>query len=471
MNKRDELLMGMKPEVLTFEPQNVRFLGEGSPFAGLFKADTSKAYIEFEICHCAPVVAGPNGAGNFVTYHPGPLSRSHNKLLHQQTNLGHLIKAYDPEKITRDRIVGAVVATYYPPEPEGGWTLPKEKSAAIPIKVCAVVFKQAEGALTMMEEHNKGKRKWSVSIEVALSDPLNNMGLYIPSENRIVTMAEADDDLLTAVERDEESGQWLIRKVKSGPLKGEQLAFAYGAVDGEMIFQGVGYTPNPAEKEAKLTHLRMSADKTCMALRASAVDLISDQIKSVDGGERMADFQYRAELAYPGSRLAHVWEKGTGWLPDTTLRMQATEENPILCIELEDGRKILKPWAAVLEKGKTNFPKQGDDLEISLKNSEYEQFDHDFAVALKKEHPSIWGRGGNIRGNGAFLNWGKARSGVQSKAVKDWIREREAWAARHFKDKRLPGVVAQIKWGVVGALGMAAMKELVNEAKAKARAD
>lgn len=111
----------------------------------------------------------------------------------------------------------------------------------------------------------------------------------------------------------------------------------------------------------------------------------------------------------------------------------------------------------------TNFPQQGDDLKVSLRNSQYPQFDRDWAERLKANHPDIWKAGGNIRGNDAFSLWGKARDGAETEAVLDWIREREAWSARHLKDFRLPGVVAQIKWGVIGSRGQAYMKNLINE--------
>jgi hypothetical protein len=113
----------------------------------------------------------------------------------------------------------------------------------------------------------------------------------------------------------------------------------------------------------------------------------------------------------------------------------------------------------------TDFPKSGDDKQISLRNSEYPQFDYDYALNLREEYPDIWSRGGNIRGNSAFTNWGKARSGDITDAVADWIKEREAWAARHYRNNRLAGVVAQVKWGVIGTLGEGGMKELINESK------
>ena len=126
----------------------------------------------------------------------------------------------------------------------------------------------------------------------------------------------------------------------------------------------------------------------------------------------------------------------------------------------------------------TNFPNRGDDKKISLRNSEHEQFDYDFAKNVKEVGvgKQIWKSGGNIRGNDAFLLWGRAREGSDSPAVLSWIKERESWGARHFRDgqafksgnkspnlSNVSGVVAQMKWGVVGTLGMQGMKDVILE--------
>ena len=128
----------------------------------------------------------------------------------------------------------------------------------------------------------------------------------------------------------------------------------------------------------------------------------------------------------------------------------------------------------------TDFPTKGDDKAVSLRNSNFERFDRAFAERLKANEPNIWGAGGNIRGNDAFKLWERAIDGDDAKAVTDWIREREAWAARHRKDgKQFPGdtatksniagVVAAIKWGVVLDIGEKVMKDAVREAVANQR--
>tara|TARA_R100000005_G_scaffold96371_2_gene82735 strand:- start:6318 stop:9014 length:2697 start_codon:yes stop_codon:yes gene_type:complete len=125
----------------------------------------------------------------------------------------------------------------------------------------------------------------------------------------------------------------------------------------------------------------------------------------------------------------------------------------------------------------TNFPTQGDDKKISLRNSQYPQFDYDFIAGVKENDKDIYKAGGNIRGNEAFNLWTKARAGEETAGVIKWIKEREAWAARHFGDgsqfksgdkagrpSNIAGVIAQMKWGVIGNLGEQRMKDVVLEA-------
>jgi hypothetical protein len=114
----------------------------------------------------------------------------------------------------------------------------------------------------------------------------------------------------------------------------------------------------------------------------------------------------------------------------------------------------------------TNFPSQGEDKEISLKNSQWKLFDPAFAAKIKKEHPEIWRLGGNIKGNSQYrkLSGALGKKAEQlTRAEKDAIKLREAWVARHHKDYLIAGVIAQIKWLAVGSRGESYMKKLVRE--------
>ena len=125
----------------------------------------------------------------------------------------------------------------------------------------------------------------------------------------------------------------------------------------------------------------------------------------------------------------------------------------------------------------TDFPTKDEDKKVSLRNSNYPQFDYNFIAGVKENDPDIYKAGGNIRGNEAFNLWTKARDGEETEGVIKWIKEREAWAARHFNDgsqfkdgskagrpSNIAGVIAQMKWGVIGTLGKQKMKDVVLEA-------
>ena len=146
--------------------------------------------------------------------------------------------------------------------------------------------------------------------------------------------------------------------------------------------------------------------------------------------------------------------------------------------EYDDNSQRLAVCYAQLEddeERQTDFPNKGDDKKISLRNSDEPQFDYDFAKTIKEQTPKIWKAGGNIRGNEAFMLWGRARDGQDTEAIREWIKEREAWIKRHFEDGKqfkgdtepnlsnVGGVVAQIKWGTIGTLGEQGMKDVILE--------
>ena len=118
----------------------------------------------------------------------------------------------------------------------------------------------------------------------------------------------------------------------------------------------------------------------------------------------------------------------------------------------------------------SDFPEAGDDDKISLRNSKYQLFPVEEAQDLKDNYLSIWRKGGNIRGNRQFeLLAPIARRGgnTESVAEENAVKRREAWAARHLKDYQLAGVVAQVKWLVVGSRGLDHMRAVIREAKDK----
>ena len=110
---------------------------------------------------------------------------------------------------------------------------------------------------------------------------------------------------------------------------------------------------------------------------------------------------------------------------------------------------------------------------MALRNSEYKRFPWKEAQALKEEWPEIWKKGGNILGNTQYNRLkpiaSRPSSVARTRTEEKAIRLREAWAARHLKDFRLAGVVAQIKWLVVGSRGLSHMRAVISEEKQRLR--
>lgn len=120
------------------------------------------------------------------------------------------------------------------------------------------------------------------------------------------------------------------------------------------------------------------------------------------------------------------------------------------------------------DDGVTNFPKEGDDLKVSLRNSNFDVFDREFIDAIKADYPDIWEAGGNTKGDDQYrrLRPVVMRGGeVETETEDEAVRDREAWSARHYENHNLPGVVALAKWFTVGAIGEKEMKAVMNEAK------
>lgn len=118
----------------------------------------------------------------------------------------------------------------------------------------------------------------------------------------------------------------------------------------------------------------------------------------------------------------------------------------------------------------TDFPVAGGDEPVSLKNTQYKLWtDLGYAEDLRQNWPQIWDRGGNILGNLQYRRLlpivGRDSGNPTSDTEEKAIRLREAWAARHYGNTGLAGVVAQIKWFVAGRRGIAFMKQVIEAEK------
>ncbi len=154
---------------------------------------------------------------------------------------------------------------------------------------------------------------------------------------------------------------------------------------------------------------------------------------------------------------------------------EATEDEMAAMEAEEDeaGQEDEQAGGDIARADVTNFPAKGDDKKVSLRNSQWSVFPVAEAEALKKDWPALWRKGGNIRGNRQFqlLAPIAKRGGVPDGLSEERaVRLREAWGARHGRNTRLAGVIAQVKWLVVGDQGLPFMRQVIKEAKDKQKA-
>jgi hypothetical protein len=320
---------------LAMEVSNVRFhdtsfKAESSPFGDLgYAPDRWKGYMEFDICHSLPAVLGPVMEGFYCAYTPSSLAMSHASLLHQQVNLGHLLKTYGKEEgreVSKDRIVGCVVATFFPDEPEGGWQVDMSSSpnAAPCIRACAVIFKLADGVNRVVGDHQTSREKQSVSIEAITT--YDNLGVLLPSrgvDSIQPLLSMTDPDLIEAFQPD---------PFKLNKINGEQPVFMYG-IGRPVDLRGVGITPRPAEAEAKIVSFNAAKNKrkieggTLIAMAASQVD---------------QELSGRA-IKFNSGRSGLIREVHTEGKPRVGgLSMPASADEPVLEIELPDKARVLR---------------------------------------------------------------------------------------------------------------------------------
>lgn len=226
----------------------VSLLAANDPVFGELVADDYKGYFRFRIATAFPNVIGPEMHGRYFGMHPQVLANSYRSLLHQQTNLGHSLKAYGGY---RDRIMGAIVGVQVGNlQRQMKQTIAATVAAAQYLDVIAVVHKQAEGVKDLLGNHASARQKTSVSIEAAPT--VGELSVYDPRDASILSMEVATGLYPKLITVSKEKG------LQIGKVDGVQFALAPGGTDGRVAFRGVGYTPNPAENPntAKIIDLK-----------------------------------------------------------------------------------------------------------------------------------------------------------------------------------------------------------------------
>ena len=152
---------------------------------------------------------------------------------------------------------------------------------------------------------------------------------------------------------------------------------------------------------------------------------------------------------------------------------QERQANLLKVLELFEVSPVLHGANQLTATVSIKSEKQDDKVD-SFRKSKWKTFDPDFAEMIQSKYPSIWGLGGNIKGNDQYraLKPILARGGkAASEAEINALELREAWVARHHDDHLPAGVMAQIKWFAVGSRGEAYMKDVIRKEIAKQALD
>lgn len=123
----------------------------------LFVPDAATAYVEFYLSHAFPVMTDNPKDPDWTTLHPQTIANSYRTLKGKVFNLAHLMRSYDPEKNTRDRILGTVMAVEFPAAPAGGWKVQGDPAQAPGIRGVAALHKKAEGVANVIETWDEGR--------------------------------------------------------------------------------------------------------------------------------------------------------------------------------------------------------------------------------------------------------------------------------------------------------------------------
>lgn len=211
-----------------------------------FVPDQSKAYVEFHLAHCLPVV---NGYGSAI--HHTTLARSWQSMRDQVFNLDHRMVSYAPGEIHRDGHLGTVVAVELGWSPRTGHTaeslteVPGTAEEAPGLRCVAVIHKAVAGADKILGSYAAGREPWSVSLE--LSYEWDKSEFAIPGGSAgegwsYIPVVSAPEALLGAYNKK--------KGMMTGTYLGRKPVLLMNGRGGEVRFEEVGLVKNPAEREA-----------------------------------------------------------------------------------------------------------------------------------------------------------------------------------------------------------------------------
>ena len=152
-------------------------------------------------------------------------------------------------------------------------------------------------------------------------------------------------------------------------------------------------------------------------------------------------------------------------LPNNQGQIYLVPMNMAPAQQVAQGRDI----SHVLETRATDFPNQGDNMDICIPNSLYDPFPLKFSQNVFQHFPETWAMGGDSTADEAYrviyqLRIDNNPATKLSDRDQEFIKMREEWAKEHYNDFRLSDVIAQMKWHVIGSRGLDYMVNLIEDA-------
>lgn len=333
------------------EVEQVELLASDSPLVAKLPApDDCRAFLSFNICNTVGAKGrgiGPVQNQNIVGFQPKTLDQSAQSMLFQCFNYNHLMRFYSGEPgteeyIPNDRIIGCIVAVAHPAAPASGFQ-PTDETA---LNCTAVVFKMANGVPKLLGEHLTAKKKQSVSMEVTTS--VGNLGVWRPSTREIKPLLDPPQHWKSAYAVNDKGLPTV------GKLSGEQLIIIYG-LESPVQFRGVGMTPTPAERLAKITGVqcRMSTAEDSEVMDIAGKSYYGVTAKAMARTWQGQLFRYKNTGRL--TQCVATYTEGRPTLPTWKCGIVASEEDPVLLLQVISEQGV--PTAEFLLQRASLLPK------------------------------------------------------------------------------------------------------------------
>lgn len=254
---RNETSSTITSEVIAlFSDDVIKFNGQE------FVPDDTKGYFTFNIS-----TAFPQGATYYGTaLHSAVIDRSYRTLVDQPLNYEHQVRHYfkKPGKETNveDRFLGSIRAVDFARQPAGGWKL--SLNSAPCITGVSSYWKNATGMNKILGDHQTGRHKYSVSMEVEYR-PMES-GFAVAHKGKPTfdstpsDFAEAGFDYVPYADAPEELRATFSEERNRiiGRYKNRDTFLLMGGLDKNVHYAGVGLVKYGAERTAEITRMAAS---------------------------------------------------------------------------------------------------------------------------------------------------------------------------------------------------------------------